>query len=204
MVERTGVFAFFPTRYNKGMLFDRRIQNGGYTATELVVVFAIIAFISGMVLISFTGLNENGALNRSAQELALGIRDAQNGALGVRRIASVTPVAVGVQLNADSSIYFLFADDGDRVYSNPPDSKIGLNKVFPRGITINSLTGFPSGVATTYSAVHITFVAPESVALLSDGGGSPVGDRLDIELITPSGNATRMVTVRTSGQVSIK
>lgn len=98
-------------------------EKAGLTAIEMLVTLSIIAIVSISVLLSFSGLNEGAALNRSAQELALGIRQAQNMALAIKQAQiqqwpsdpdCIQVVRrVGIQINKDAAQrnrFFLFAD----------------------------------------------------------------------------------------------
>lgn len=177
----------------------------GFTMIEVVVMLSIITIISTVVLVSFTGLSESGAVNRSVRELALALRRAQNMSLAVAQVetssGSRIPPAVGVRLDlTNPSAYFVFADLlFDKKYT-ADDAKIGSNENFPPGIRLSSLTG-PSG--TSYALIHVIFAAPEAVTTLTDVDGASIGDRVDIEITSPSGQKKKVV-VRTSGQVSIK
>lgn len=178
-------------------------KNSGYTSIEIVVIMAIVVLVGAVTLVSFSGLGERGAINRSAQEFALAIRSAQNKALGVVRVGTATPPAVGVYLAKNSDSYFLFSDsDNNHRYASPPDVILGDVRFFPRNIRIDSLTAYPSG--NLFYKTYIVFVTPEASATLADAGGVSLGNRLDIKLKTPSQGFTKTITVRVSGQISIK
>lgn len=181
--------------------------SAGFTTIEIVVILAIISVISTLVLVSFTGLNEGGAVNRSARELALALRRAQNMSLAVTQVPTSAGLrnapAVGLKLDRNNpNSYFLFADllqDGK--YSAADDAKIGADEVFPRGIKINLITG---GSGVSFPVAHIIFAAPEATVTLSDGSGTTIGNVIEVEIITASGLQKKTVTARTSGQISIR
>ena len=195
--------------YNGGM-------KSGFTIIEMAVVLAIITFISAAVLVSFTGLHEGAAVNRSARELALAIRRAQNMSFAVTRVDTATgpriPPAVGVRFTVGSPIYFIFADMvrdnmyADTVLDNAVDAKVSnAEGIFEGGIKVASLLYYDSlGGAHVVPVAHVIFVAPEATVVLTDAAGNSLGDILEIGLASASGNAKRTVVVRTSGQVSIK
>lgn len=178
---------------------------------EMVVMLAIITAISSVVLFSFTGLNEGAALNRSVRELALAIRQAQNMSLAVTQLevgsppTKQIPPAVGLHLSlAEPDRYFLFADlpPADNKYSGPAERIPGSSAVFERRVKISKIAA-EGGSAK--SLVHIIFSAPEAnLALTDDLGASTLGEKVDIELVTPSGDLKRTLSVRISGQISIK
>src|SRR3989338_5852128 len=173
----------------------------GYTSVEIIVMLSIIAMVGVLTLVSFTGLGERGTLNRAAQTLALNIRGAQNKALGVTRVGTVTPSAISIFFTDEGSSYFIFSDvDNSRTYTPMADVKIGNDEVFERNVRVDSLTGFPSGSPHSFAAANITLANPEASAILTDGAGNSTGNQLDIRLITPANGLTKTITVRTSGQ----
>ncbi len=177
----------------------------GFTMVEVVVMLAMITTISAVVLISFTGLREGGAVNRASRELALGIRQAQNMSLAVTLIETSEgpkiPPAVGIKLERTNPfIYFLFADLlPDNKYTSQ-DAKIGQDENFPQGVRINYLR---DASGASYSLVYIIFAAPEASVTIADANGASLGDKIEIELSSPSGQK-KIITARTSGQVSIR
>jgi len=183
----------------------------GYTMVEMVVILAIITGISGIVLFSFTGLNEGASLNRSIRELALAIRRAQNMSLAVTQLevgsppTSQIPPAVGVRLSTqDPERYFLFADLApvDNRYTGVGEKIGNTETLFERRVKINRIRGDGGSPHTT---VHILFTAPEANITFSDDAGAVIpGEKIEIELISPSGDLVRTITVRLSGQISVK
>ena len=178
---------------------------------EMVVMLSIVTAISSVVLFSFTGLNEGAALNRSVRELTLAIRQAQNMSLAVTQLevgsppTPQIPSAVGVYISTNmADRFFLFADlpTVDFKYSGSSEKIPGTEKVMERRVIINRIIDESGNSRPT---VHILFTAPEAnLTLTNDAGASISSDKIDIELITPSGNLKRIITVRVSGQISIK
>lgn len=178
---------------------------------EMVVILSIVTAISSVVLFSFSGLSEGAALNRSARELALAIRQAQNMSLAVTQIdvgsppTPQIPPAVGIRLNtAEPNIFFLFADlpSVDNKYTGASEKIPGTQTTFERRVKINRIID-ESGASKPLA--HIIFVAPEATLVLTDeAGAATLGEKINIELSSPSGNLKKTVTVRVSGQVSIK
>lgn len=185
-------------------------KSAGFTMVEVVVMLSIITAISGIVLASFTGLNEGAILTRSSRELALAIRRAQNMSLAVTQLevgsppTPQIPPAVGLFLSlADQSRYFLFADlaPADFKYAGESEKIGNTEGVFERGVRINRMVG-SSG---PYTSLHILFSAPEAILRLTDAAGVEIpDDAVDVELTTPSGQLKRTLTIRVSGQISIK
>ncbi|MFY9463084.1 MAG: hypothetical protein WAP52_02780 [Candidatus Sungiibacteriota bacterium] len=187
----------------------------GFTMVEVVVMMTIMVTISGMVLVSFTGLHEGSALSRAVRELALAIRKVQNTSLAVTQVNTNAgpkiPSAVGLRLTQGASVYVLFADlTRDNKYDtsvilDDPDARIGDDQIFERGVKVKSLTYTDAlNNPATVAVAHIIFAAPEAAVFIGDQDGNTLGDILKIELTAASGNVTKTVTVRTSGQVSIR
>ena len=138
----------------------------GFSAVELMVTLSIITVVSIGVLLSFSGVNEGAALNRSAQELALGIRQAQNMALGIRQAQIILwptqiPAGrrvirqVGIRLTrsgAQANRFFLFADvdDPGQAFDNANNKYDNITSGPPfrrrNEMIINSTVIFPRNV----------------------------------------------------------
>lgn len=184
----------------------------GFTMIEIVVMLGIVTAVSAVVLFSFGGLNEGAALNRSAREVALSVRRAQNMAIAVSQIPvgvpdSVTqvPLAIGMRFATDAPTqHFLFADLSpvDFRYGGDSEKIPGSEALLERGVNLNRLLG-ESG--QTYAVVHIIFVAPEANILITDSEGNTIpGEIITLEFSSVTGQLKKTVVVRTSGQVSIK
>lgn len=177
---------------------------------EVVVMLMIITAVSATVLVGFGSTREGAALNRSARELALAIRRAQNMSLAVTQVDTLAgpkvPPAVGVRLAQGGETYFLFADLADNKKYDADDVKIAGadNLAFERGVKIKSLTYLEVSSRRTAAAAQVVFAAPEAAMYIADANGDTLGEVIEIELAGPSGRLIKTVTVRTSGQVSIK
>ena len=172
----------------------------------------IITAVSATVLVGFGASREGASLNRSARELALAIRRAQNMSLAVTQVDTTAgpkiPAAVGLYLTREGETYFLFADLArNNKYDAGDDVKISGadNLVLEGGVRIKSLVYYDdAGSRQTLPNAHIIFAAPEAAMTLADTNGAALGELMEIELGTPSGRLTKTLTVRISGQVSIK
>ncbi len=209
-----GIFYLDKTRYNEGV-HERSKKKlcAGFTLVEAVVMIAVVTFMSALVLVSFTGLNEGGVLNRASREVALTLRSAQNMALAVRAVPTqagpVTAPVVGVWIRAGELSTQTFADMG-----NPPDGKyvplgeqggadLDIQKYYlPRGTTIYELRGLQS--QNPYPAAHVLFAAPEAKLTLTDENGADIGSELRIVVAPSDGSPQRTIIVKTNGQISIK
>lgn len=188
---------------------------------EMVVILSIMTVISAIVLFSFTGLSERGAINRSARELALALRSAQGMSLAVTQVGvgsppvNKIPPAVGIKFIRGTNNYQIFADLNPRDFKyTDSNEKIGDPKVMEKSVHIDSLIYYDVlGIAGSAGAAHIIFAAPEATMEITDSNGVTLGngERLEIQL-SPSAaascqeiiNPCKKVIVRTSGQINIK
>ena len=178
---------------------------------EVVVMLMIITAVSATVLVGFGSTRESASLNRSSRELALAIRRAQNMSLAVTQIDTSAgpkiPAAVGLYLERGRETYFLFADLARDNKYDASDVKIMGNQdlAFERGVRIKSLVYYDdAGRRQTLPIAHIIFAAPEAEMKLSDINGAPLGELMEVELGTLSGQLSKTITVRISGQIGIK
>lgn len=184
----------------------------GFTLVEIVVILGIVTAISALVLFGFGGFNEGVSLHRATRKLALDIRRAQNMAIATAQVsvgdpnpALRIPPAVGVRLDrGEPLLYFLFVDlrPLDFRYGGGGEKISNSNTAFDRGVRIRRLINTDE---TEYAAVHIIFTSPESDIHITDNNGNTIpGDLISVELASASGTTKKTVTIRTSGQISIK
>ncbi len=189
---------------------------GGFTMVEVVVMMSIVTVISGIVLVSFTGLHEGAALNRSARELALAIRRAQNMSLAVTQIETPfagprIPPAIGIRFEQGAGTYFVFGDFnrdnryGGELVEDERDVRITGDAVFEGNVKIKSVAYHDAfNNRQQVPVLYVVFAAPEAAVTLAGADGAVLGDLAEIELVTASGQLTKRIVARTSGQVSIK
>lgn len=189
---------------------------GGFTMVEIVVMLAILTAVSSIVLVSFSGISQSGAGNRALRELALDIRRTQNMSLAVTKIAvgesppiNQIPPAVGVQITKNSANYMIFGDLPDPTsqlqdfkYTDPSE-KIGPSRALQGSVRAQRFLT-ENGQELPATAIHILFSAPEADMLITDQSGASLGDFVAIELTSASGQNTKQIRVRTSGQISIR
>ncbi|OGZ96750.1 MAG: hypothetical protein A3J10_01415 [Candidatus Sungbacteria bacterium RIFCSPLOWO2_02_FULL_54_10] len=198
---------------------DTRVGQGretGFTMVEVVVMMSIVTIISGIVLVSFTGLHEGAAINRSARELALAVRRAQNMSLAVTQIDTPLagpriPPAIGMRFAQDAQTYVSFGDfNRDNRYGNElpgdeRDVRVVTDAVFEGNVKIKSVAYYDAfNQRQAIPVLHVIFAAPEAAVTIAGADGAPLGDLAEIELVTASGQLTKRILVRTSGQVSIR
>ena len=178
-------------------------SHSGYTAIEMVVVVSMATILIATLLVRFTPIHENIALNSTMHQLLLDIRRAQNMAVAVTRTGPVLAPArrFGMRLSSvpgSNTSYALFADGAGGTANNQydaPGERIGSDKLLEGGIRVTSLSG---GIPV----LELLFYAPEGIPVFFDGSGNPiVTNVMTIVLSSPSGARTRTITVRITGQV---
>ena len=186
-------------------------DKSGYSALELVVVMGIMVTISAIVLVGFGTLNDTIAVNRSARDLAVSLRRAQNMSLAVRGIPAIggeVPPAVGIQLTKGGSSYLVFADRAasqDRKYMS--SSGEGIETIrFERNVFVDRFLDASGGSFTPAGNVlHVLYSSPEADPRMTDGDGNGNASWAKVEIVVRSpGGREKKVIVRESGQISIQ
>lgn len=179
-------------------------------------MMTIITMVSATVLVSFTGLHEGAAISRSARELALALRRVQNASLAVTQIDTLAgpriPPAVGLRLAEDAETYFSFADfnrdnryGGERADDERDARLTAGDTLFEGSVRIQSVAYYDAfNARQEIPVLYVVFAAPEAAVTLAGEDGVPLGDLAEIVLVTRSGRLTKKISVRTSGQISIR
>ncbi len=186
---------------------------------ELVVLLAIITVISSVVLASFPVLSRRIHLQRSARQVALSLRKAQNMAFAVRQANTVSgrviPPAYGVHFSRTApTSYLVFADlrggpggTADGIYSPATDAVVETITLDP-GIRIANLL---ADLSAPQDAISVAFSVPEARMSIASPT-LPLTESLEVVLQVEAGstlpagapNLTRSVIVRTSGQIRVQ
>ncbi len=96
----------------------------GFTIIELLVVTAIFALMTSLVLANYPRFNAQIILENTAYEVALEVRQAQSFGLGVRETAVAADEFPGYgvyipDITSENTRVFLYADgDGNKLYSD--------------------------------------------------------------------------------------
>jgi prepilin-type N-terminal cleavage/methylation domain-containing protein len=171
----------------------------GFTLTELLVVVAIVAIISGILLSNYYGGQSKSTVSVAAENLARDLRLAQSQALGETEAGNggIFPVGGwGVHINAASSTYILFADlNGNGAYDpGESDPAVG-GRIFniPATVSITAIT------PTAATGTDIVFSPTTTMAYIRSG--SAVSTSTEIDFQEAANNATSSVLVNGWGLI---
>lgn len=168
-----------------------KIKQTGFTLIELLVAVFIIALITGSVLVSYRGGNDQYSLTQAAQILAANVRQAQNKALSGQQQGG-TPYGFGVKI-ASATEYWIFLNS--TTMADPKDNYIeGASEIIAR---IN----LPAGATVTLpvgSSGSIFYVPPDPITYLDGVAGAGA-----MTLTVSAGALTKNVVVYPNGKIEI-
>ena len=150
--------------------------SNGFTLIELLVVLAVIIIITGVVVFNIGAERQNSALFRSAQNLSLNLRRAQNYSFSSKVFRNEgVPCGWGVHFNGiNSTNYIIFADlavnqnCSDRDFIRAANGSEDFETVnFETGITVNSLSGNLSDIVFTPPYSKVTFTPAQLLASIA-------------------------------------
>ncbi len=98
-------------------------KNKGFTLIEMLVVIAIIAVISGVIVVNFRESSDIHKLQRSAQIVVQGIREAQNMSLSSTEIDGEVYNYYGVHFNKQNPTSFYIYASENMVYNSGEEVK---------------------------------------------------------------------------------
>ena len=123
----------------------------GFTLAELLMVFAIIIIVTGVVISNQSSFNKTIILTNTAYDIALSLRSAETFGLGGHAI-NTTPTGYGIHFDSTlSKSFILFAD------SYPPASGSGCHAI-PTGGDPSALDVQPGDCAYSTGANPDTVV----------------------------------------------
>lgn len=186
----------------------------GFTLIELVIVAAIIALISAIVLVRFNTFDSTVVLKSVAYDVASSIRDAQIYSISVVGESANFKKAYGVNFSLASASerkqYIFFREetgDDPAEYSNVDSERVGPIAKLPGTIEISELC-VVAGVSSdcnSYTTLNVSFLRPEFDAIYHTGFSTPANiNEARIKLYSTN-NPTEvwMVRVYKLGQISV-
>ncbi|MFH2013492.1 MAG: type II secretion system protein [Patescibacteria group bacterium] len=167
----------------------------GFTLIEVLVVTAVIGIISIMLVANWTKNESSSKLQRTAQEVVLSIRSAQDIALNsFKSSGQDVPYSYGIRFDKDiDSSYLIFGDkNGNNTYQ--PSDILIKNVLIESGIEIDSLS---SG----NNDLNIVFSIPDGFTTINPSSTSASIVIKKSNGICPQDCKT--ITIMNTGQVSI-
>ncbi|MBI4086785.1 prepilin-type N-terminal cleavage/methylation domain-containing protein [Candidatus Kaiserbacteria bacterium] len=172
----------------------------GFSLVELMVVIAIMAVLSAVVLARYKSFNSTILLRNLAYEIALSTREAQMLGISVQAApAASNPFAhaYGVHFTPGTS-YTLFRDlDDDNQYDTGEDVsvyRIGQG---------NSITSVCAGTNCAFVSLDVLFRRPEPDALFYVNGSPLSTSSVLIQAGSQDGNM-RAVRIYPTGQIAVE
>lgn len=175
------------------MAKKKRKKGNGFTIVEMTVVTFIILLISGIILANFERGSSAAALNRTASQLALDLRRAQNNALSTTIFQNQAPFGYGLYFDVNQpTTAIMFADLNDNQRYD------GADELFE---TIEIKNNIQLVSVTPANPLTIFFRAPEPTTYIN--GVNSGGASLTLQ---PSDNPSlqRQLIINVSGQINIQ
>jgi prepilin-type N-terminal cleavage/methylation domain-containing protein len=200
----------------------------GFSILEILVVAAIIAVLSAVIIVGQTTFTRTLILNNTVADVGLSIRNAQIFGIGSRTIGPASNTGYGLDFSiANLGSYVFFGDTdplascsfpscrpGDGVYTED-DSEV-QTYTLNNGMTISNFCAFTSGGASycrnggTNAVEHMTlvFARPNTYSIIgagdigggdTSGGGAPFISAC-IEVASPQGT-TRSLLITQVGEI---
>jgi len=182
--------------------------NDGFSTVELLVSITILVLVSASVYINYSDFRDSFSLKRTAQEVALAIREAQVYGLAVMETSSGSNTFPGYGIYFDKNTpqdFVLFADKNNNgIY----DKGGGCGAVDTECVesykitTTNKIGSLCAGEDCTISNLNIVFLRPNPFVILKSDKGAGY-DNVSISVISPAGKV-KMIKVISSGQISVE
>jgi len=167
------------------------MNNRGFTLVELIVVMALIVFITGLTIVSLRPGQEELLLERSIHKLAQDSRSALGFSLRAKPHGCGGNFGgYGIYFEEDSTTYVLFEDCNETLKYEPSDDE-GEEFKFEDGVRIQSATPLQAG------KLHIVFAPPDPDVYINTNLSVMIQAEIVIELTNdPSRTRTLIITGR--------
>lgn len=176
----------------------------GFSTIELVVTIGILIVITTLIFASFPKFRQTVSLKRTAQEVALAIRQAQAYGLSTRGFQSTTEEkfpAYGVYFNKNfPDSFILFADVAPQ--NNRYDGSFEDVQIF-KIQTGDKITALCSKGDCSYDTMNIIFFLTNPVTLVADDSLLPSDSDAEV-VIESSQGQEKTIVILPSGQIAVE
>jgi len=176
----------------------------GFTLFEMLVVIAIIAIISILVLANYRQGQKTYALEQSAQKLVSDIRQVQGMAISGYKAPNFTTIGgYGVRI-IDGNSYKIFLYNGSNPDGCPSGAESDLGTFnFSTGVSIKEVKIYKGGSYTSYTGVaingkHVFFRPPSPKTCINDDANN---EEIQIVLTRTDTGAEITVSVTQYGKI---
>ncbi len=177
-------------------------QKRGFTMIELIVTISILVIITTSIFIKYPTFRQNISLKRTAQEVALTIRQAQVYGLSTKEFQPETSIfsGYGVHFESGTDSFILFADaDNDKTYDGASENV----QVFQiqTGDKIADLCG--NEICGVMKMDIVFYLTNPPVSITADSILLPFGSDAGVVIISLQGQ-TKTISVLPSGQIAVE
>ena len=172
----------------------------GFTLMEMVVTVGIFALISTIVIVRNAQFDNETLLQNLAYDIALSVRQAQQFGVNVRASEGVFSGSYGIHFAAEQPTYFMFTDLNENGLYDAPEELLETYTL-GRGATIGAICDtLAREGACAHKQLNVVFRRPDPDAVINNGEMSQV----TVELISARGDGSRLISIESTGQISIK
>lgn len=177
-------------------LNDKMLKWKGFTLVEILVVTAIVIFLSAIVLANYQANSQQLALSRSAYKLSQDIRRAGELAMSAKEFQGAVPRGgYGIHLKLSwGNFYKLYADTNDNEKYDGADGEIET-VYLEKGVVLQDI--FPSSLS-------INFKPPSpTIKIKTESGGDSANTVITLSLKADS-TKTKKVKVNIAGLTEVE
>lgn len=204
--------------FKKGILKTKQTISRGFTLIEMMVVIAIFAVLTAIIVFNYGDFNADIVVSNMAYEIALTTRQAQIFGLGSRGTGGEFQEAYGIYINNSGGpskdlIFF-----GDTLSSNwycnntgtggdctcaGADDECLERLTLQKNIVIDKLQVFNGSICSEIDELAISYKRPNPEAQILDQENASGPFQLAMITVLAPGDRQRHVIIRKNGQISV-